>query len=75
MCLVGPADDRVEQAPLELQVAPLFRVCVRARESAAQFSLYQIARRLQRRISVFIVGGQIRRRRRRLRLRLRWWRF
>ena len=66
MCLVCPTNDRVEQAPLELQVAPLFRVCVRARESAAQFSLYQIARRLQRRISVFIVRRQIRRWRRRL---------
>ena len=71
MCLVGPADQRVEQAPLELQVAALLGVGVGARQRAAQFSLHQLARRLQRRISVFIVGGQIRRRRRRLRLWLR----
>ena len=69
MCLVGPADDRVEQAPLELEVAALLGVGVGARQRAAQFSLHQLARRLQRRLSVFIVGGQIGRRRRLLRLR------
>ena len=70
MCLVGPADDRVEQAPLELQVAALLGVGVGARQRAAQLSLYQIARRRERRLAVLVVGGQIRRWRRLLRLRL-----
>ena len=47
MCLVCPTNDRVEQAPLELQVAPLFRIGVGARQSAALFSLHQLARRLE----------------------------
>ena len=43
------------QAPLELQVAPLLGVGVGARERAAELALDELARRLQRRISVFIV--------------------
>ena len=70
MCLVGPADDRVEQAPLELEVAALLGVGVGARQRAAQFSLHQLARGCERRLAVFIVRRQIRRRRRLLRLRL-----
>ena len=56
MCLVGPADDRVEQPPLELQVAALFRVGVRTGERTAELPFYKLARRLQGGLAVFVVG-------------------
>ena len=70
MCLVCPTNDRVEQAPLELQVVTLFCVGVRAGQRAAELPFYKFARRLQRCLAILVVRRQIRRRRRRLRFRL-----